>query len=95
MPDHQGILLNLEIWGQFCILFELPPRHYVYHEAHIGYNISQTGVGPYDPREAIQRRRELLVADVTFCIMSRLENLVTTLLIGYCDYHPVTKSHPK
>jgi len=28
------------------------PKHYVYYEAHIGYNISQTGVGPYDPRDA-------------------------------------------
>ena len=28
------------------------PAHYVYQEAHIGYNVSQTGVGPYDPRRA-------------------------------------------
>ena len=33
------------ISGTFTI-----PKHYVYHEAHIGYNVSQTGVGPYDPR---------------------------------------------
>ena len=43
-PEH--VINNYcYITGTFTV-----PRHYVYHEAHIGFNISQTGVGPYDPR---------------------------------------------
>ena len=48
IPEH--VINNYcYISGTFTV-----PRHYVYHEAHIGYNISQTGVGPYDPRDVIQ-----------------------------------------